>query len=248
MNQIVSALIVVLCSGFLQGAVAFGFAVFSVPLLLMLGFPIPEVLAICSVCTLVQAGGGVHHLRHVVPWKLVSLSVAVRTVTMVMGIVVLRILVTCPVEQINFWVGLMMLFLLLLLAAWKPTPRPILPMGWNLAAFLVSGFTGGLCSMDGPPLVLWAMAHDWTAERTRAFLFASFLGLVPFQLAMLYWTFGTEVVHGMMLGVIFAPVVMLGSTLGLRVGARFSKAFFLLAAIALNSMSPQIWSMFHHTS
>jgi hypothetical protein len=32
----------------------------------------------------------------------------------------------------------------------------------------------GICGMGGPPLVLWAMAHDWPADKVRAFLFACF--------------------------------------------------------------------------
>lgn len=100
--------------------------------------------------------------------------------------------------------------------------------------------------MGGPPLVLWVMAHDWTAERTRAFLFASFMSLVPVQLALLYWTFGKDVVYGIAVGAALSPVVFLGSLFGLRVGALIPKpllrrlAFFLLVAIALNAMFPQI--------
>lgn len=51
------------------------------------------------------------------------------------------------------------------------------------------------------------------------------------------------------LGLAFSPVVLLGSLLGLRVGARFSKpfltrlAFLLLAAIALHAMSPALLIM-----
>ena len=120
-----------------------------------------------------------------------------------------------------------------------------------MATFLASGFTGGLCSMDGPLLVLWVMAHNWTVERTRAFLFASFAGLVPFQLAMLYLAFGNEVLRGIAWGAAFAPVVLLGSLIGLRVGARFSKpllcrlAYLLLTVIALNAMAPHLWRMVH---
>jgi uncharacterized membrane protein YfcA len=246
-DQVVKALLVVLCGGFLQGTVAFGFGLFSVPLLLMIGLPIPAVLAIASVCTAVQAGSGVHHLRTDVPWKDVGRSVVLRAVAMLLGIWVLSLLVNYPVTQIKFWVGLVMLLLVLLQAFLQPQPRATLHRGWDLAAFLSSGFTGGLCSMGGPPLVLWVMAHNWTAERTRAFLFASFMSLVPVQLALLYWTFGRDVVHGIAVGAALSPVVLLGSLVGLRVGARFSKpflrrlAFFLLAAIALNSMFPQIW-------
>jgi uncharacterized membrane protein YfcA len=239
--------VVVLCGGLLQGTVAFGFGLFSVPLLLALGFPVPTVLALSTVCTAVQSANGVHHLRHAVPWRTVGVSVAIRSGAMLFGIWVLSVLATCPISRIKFWIGLVVLVLVLLQSLWRPAPRPQLRGGWNLAAFLASGFAGGLCSMGGPPLVLWVMAHDWTTDRTRAFLFASFMCLVPLQLGALYVAFGHDVLRGMAWGAAFAPVVLLGSLLGLRLGAKFSKslltrlAFVLLAVIALNAMFPEVW-------
>jgi uncharacterized membrane protein YfcA len=236
---------VVLCGAMLQGTVGFGFGLLSVPLLLTLGLPVPTVLATSAICTVVQAANGVHHLRAAVPWKVVGVSAAIRAGAMVFGIWVLSGLATVSVSGIKFWVGLVMLVLVLLQALWQPAPRQRLHGGWNLAAFLASGFTGGLCSMGGPPLVLWVMAHDWSADRTRAFLFASFMSLVPLQLAALYVAFGSDVVHGIVLGAAFSPVVLLGSVAGLRIGKRFSKpllkrlAVLLLVAIALSSMLPE---------
>lgn len=246
MHQIVNVLLVVLCGGFLQGTVAFGFGLFSVPLLLTIGLPLPAVLAVSSICAAVQAASGVHRLRHVVPWREVGESGVIRAGAMLLGIWVLSKVATCSVSRIRFLIGLVMLLMVLLQASWRPLPRPRLHKGWNLAAFMTSGFTGGLCSMGGPPLVLWVMAHDWTTERTRAFLFASFLSLAPLQLAVLYWTFGKDVVYGMVLGFAVSPVVFLGSLLGLHLGARFSKPFLrrlailILVAIALNAMFPEI--------
>lgn len=251
MTQVLGALLVVLAGGFLQGTVAFGFGLFGVPLLLLLGLPLPTVLAIVSICTAVQAGNGVHHLRQTVPWRAVGISVVVRAVAMAGGIWVLRDLVNQPVTWIKFWVGLIMLALVLLQTAWQPTPRPRLHAGWDLAAFLSSGFTGGLCSMGGPPLVLWVMAHDWTAEKTRAFLFASFMSLIPVQLALLYGTFGDPVLRGIFLGIALSPAVLPGSLVGLRFGARLSKpllrrlAFAVLTAISLSAMAPQIAQWLH---
>lgn len=249
MHQAGNAALVVLCGGMLQGTVAFGFGLFSVPLLLMSGFSVPQVLAISLVGSAVQSGSGVHHLRRAVPWQDVGVSVAVRAVAMLVGVWVLSVLVNHPTTQMNFWIGLVVLLLVALQTFCQPQPQSKLHIGWNLAAFLASGFTGGLCSMGGPPLVLWVMARDWTPERTRAFLFASFLSLVPLQLAVLYWTFGDDVVVGLAWGFALSPVVLFGSLLGLRLGARFSKpclsklAFLLLAAIALNAMFPQVWRM-----
>ena len=245
-SQISSVALIVLFSGFLQGAVAFGFGLLSVPLLLMVGLPVPTVLAVSSLCTAVQAASGVHHLRQAVPWKDVGVCLAIRVVAMLLGIWALLALVRFPMSQIKFWIGLVTLLLVVLQASWQPRPRARLHGCWNLAAFTASGFTGGLCAIGGPPLVLWVMAHDWDAERTRAFLFASFMSLVPFQLVVLYWTFGHDVLRGMILGAALSPVVLLGSVAGLRVGARFPKpllrrlAFLVLAAIALNAMYPQV--------
>jgi uncharacterized protein len=246
-TQILCALMIALAGGLLQGTVAFGFGLLSVPLLMMVGLPLPAVLAISAVCTVVQSASGVHHLRHVVPWREVGMSVAVRAVTLVLGVLVLREMVNFPMMRLKFWIGLIMLAMVLLQGLWQPRPRPRLHVGWNLAAFSASGFIGGLCSMGGPPMVLWVMAHDWTSERTRAFLFGTFMSVAPFQLAVLYLTFGDDVVKGMALGAALSPVVLLGSLLGLRIGARFSKpllrrlAFLLLIAIALNAMYPQVW-------
>lgn len=246
-GQIIVAVLVVFFSGLLQGTVAFGFALLSVPLLLMAGFTPPIVMTITSVCSAVQSGSGVHHLRESVPWKYVGASVAVRAVTMVLGIWVLHALVDRPVAGINFWIGLVLLVLVLLLASWRPVPKARLNGAWNLIAFGASGFTGGLCSMDGPPLVLWVMAHDWTVERTRAFLFAAFLCVVPIQMTLLYLVFGNCVLQGIAWGAALAPAGLLGSLIGLRVGSRFSKpllrrlAYALLIVIAVSAMCPYVW-------
>jgi uncharacterized membrane protein YfcA len=242
----IGALLIVLCGGLLQGTVGFGFGLLAVPLLLTAGYPMPTVLAISAICTAVQAGNGVHHLRHAVPWKLVGVTMLVRTITMLLGIWVLYTLVKGPIAGIKFWIGAVLLAFLVLQAAWQPKPREKIHPAWGAAAFLGSGFTGGLCSMGGPPLVLWVMAHDWPTDRTRGFLFASFVTMVPVQLAALYWTFGHDVLRGMWLGAILAPGVLLGSVLGLRIGNRLSRrwlrvtAFGILTIIAITAMWPQV--------
>lgn len=243
--QFTCAVLIVLCGGLLQGTVGFGFGLLAVPLLLTAGYPMPTVLAISAICTAVQAGNGVHHLRHAVPWKLVGLATLLRTISMLLGIWVLASLVQGPISIIKFWIGAVLLGFLVLQATWQPRPRPRIHAAWGAAAFLGSGFTGGLCSMGGPPLVLWVMAHDWPTDRTRGFLFASFASMVPIQLTALYWTFGHDVLRGMWLGLLLAPGVLLGSLLGLRLGSRLSQhrlraaAYAVLAIIALASAWPQ---------
>lgn len=247
LSQIVVTGLIVFAGGLFQGTVAFGFGLLVVPLLMMLSLPVPVVLALSAACTAVQSASGVHHLREDVPWKDVWMSMIIRLLTMLLGIWILHLMVKSPVDRIKFWVGTVVLLMVLVQAVWQPKPRPKLNAGWNVTAFLASGFTLGLCSMGGPPLVLWVMAHDWTTGRTRAFLFAAFMFMVPFQLAALWWTFGDDVLRGIVLGLTLSPFVLLGSMLGLRIGSRFSKpvlrraAFTVLVAIALNAIYPQIW-------
>ena len=54
-------------------------------------------------------------------------------------------------------------------------------LGLLLLAGACGGLLGGLAGVPGPPLVMWVMAHDWSADVTRAFLFASFMCLVPVE-------------------------------------------------------------------
>jgi hypothetical protein len=261
-TSILSALLILFAGGLLQGTVGFGLGLFCVPLLLTAGFPVSTVLAMASIGTAVQAVSGVHHLRHAVPWRTVGFSLLIRAAAMAAGVGLVRVLAGYPVASLKFWVGAVMLALVAAQAWWRPMPRPKLHAAWDWAAFLGSGFTAGLCSMGGPPLVLWVMAHDWPADRTRGFLFASFMSLVPLQLVLLYSQFGQDVLRGALLGLALAPAVLAGSLAGLRVGGRFSKtilrrvAYTVLLAIAFNAMYPQARAWFrsvvppetHHSS
>lgn len=245
-HQFSFALLAVFCGGLLQGAVAFGFGLLIVPLLMIIGLPVPMVLTVSLICTAFQALSGVHRLRHAVPWRVVGVSFLVRAMTLLAGIWVLTHLADCPMDSIKFWVGAVVLLLAIVQSIWQPRPRPRLHPVWDGLAFASSGFTGGLCAMGGPPLVLWVMAHDWPTDRTRAFLFAAFMSTVPLQIGVLYWTFGHDVLRGLGWGLLLSPAVLAGSWVGLRVGERFSKAllrrlaFVVLSAIALNSMYPKL--------
>jgi hypothetical protein len=61
----------------------------------------------------------------------VGVSFLVRAITLLLGIWVLSLLVGYPVASIKFWVGLVMLLLLLLQMAWQPHPRSRLHRGWD---------------------------------------------------------------------------------------------------------------------
>jgi uncharacterized membrane protein YfcA len=115
-------------------------------------------------------------------------------------------------------------------------------MGWTLLAFTCSGLLAGMFAMGGPPLVLWVMAHKWTAQESRAALLASFmLALVP-HMPLMYLRFGNEVLGAFALGLAYSPLIVLSAWLGVRLGNLFSKkqlrivAAGLLVVIALRSI------------
>jgi hypothetical protein len=124
----------------------------------------------------------------------------------------------------------------------KINSRETVPTHFGYMAFVASGLMAGSIGMGGPALVLWVFAHTWSSEKSRGFLFANFAGFLPFQMIYLISAFGMPIVKMIGLGVLFSPIIFLGTTLGLKLGKRISKdrltgiVFGLLYAIALASI------------
>jgi uncharacterized membrane protein YfcA len=123
-------------------------------------------------------------------------------------------------------------------------PRERLPFIWDLLAFALSGVMLGMIAMGGPPVVLWLMAHDWGARKTRAFMAALFLLAAPVQVALLWWKLGAEVADAFLCGLGMSPLVVAGSLLGIRLGNRLDRQrlrraillfLFLTALVSLAS-------------
>jgi uncharacterized membrane protein YfcA len=116
--------------------------------------------------------------------------------------------------------------------------------GWGGVAFLGSGFLAGICGMGGPPLVLWAVAHDWPTQRIRGFLCATFATSIPIQIVLLAVTFGMPILWYVAVGIALLPLVYAGSAVGLPVGNRFASpalrrvAFAVLFATGVSALIP----------
>ena len=96
-------------------------------------------------------------------------------------------------------------------------------MGWGVSSWIISGLLSEFCGMSGPPLVLWSMAHTWSTEKTRGFLFAVFALISPLQLILLSITFGVEILWSIAVSIAFFPVVYLGYRIGLPLGNQMDK-------------------------
>ncbi|MBT7701041.1 MAG: TSUP family transporter [Verrucomicrobia bacterium] len=227
-----------------QAAVGFGSALFAIPLLVLLGIPLPNIIVLVYTCSMMQTVIGARKLREDVPWRPAFAAISVMTVGLVLGLVLLSRLANLNKDTIRLAVGCVLALIVVAQIVIRPKPVATLHPAWGAAAFVSAGFLGGACGMNGPPLVLWSMAHDWSNAKTRGFLFAVFSMANPIQIALLTVTFGPSVLWFAVLGVGFLPLVYLGSTLGLPIGNRMKKdtlktcAFGLLLVIAASAVVP----------
>lgn len=222
----------------IQSAAGFGFALFTVPLLVVLGCQSYEAIVLVSVAASAQAVVGVTLLRKHVHWGRVLAMVTLASVTIPLGVAVLALLADQDRSTMRRVLGFIVLLALLLQLGLRFEPRDRLPPAAMVVAMAASGFMGGLSGMSGPPAVLWVMAHRWSNRESRATLWAFFGGTTPVQLLLLWREFGEPVVDAAGLAVMLVPVTVLGLLPGLWIGHRIPKSrlralsIVILAAIA----------------
>jgi hypothetical protein len=244
--EIVAAGIVILLAGIGQSAVGFGYALFSTPLLVWLGIPLPDIIALVSTCSMAQSIIGSRRLRASVPWRWAFIASALRVASVVVGVLLLKRLVELDPAHVRMVIGAILCFLVIVQALWRPPPVAALHWRWAGLAFTASGLLAGVCGMGGPPLVLWSMAHDWPSQKVRGFLFAVFATSIPFQLIIWGFMFGPSVLRSAALGIAFLPLVYIGSLLGMPIGNRMARdrlrriAYAILFVMGLTAILPAL--------
>jgi uncharacterized membrane protein YfcA len=249
--DILSVVIIILLAGVAQSAVGFGYALFATPLLVLLDIPLPGIVTLVATCSMLISIIGARHLDKATPWKLGWIAAGVRLVSVVAGIYLLKRLVGLNAKHIKMVVGCILCLLVGLQFSFRPKPVERTHWGWAGLSFLSSGFLSGLTGMGGPPLVMWAMAHNWSSEKTRGFLFAVFCASIPFQLVMQAVTFGPANLWYAAAAVALLPAIYLAAAIGLPIGNRLPKetlrniAYLILLAIGLSAAAPLLLSAFH---
>ena len=229
-----------------QSAIGFGYALVATPLLIWTGIPLPNAITLVAVCSFVQAVIGTRHLRTSVPWRLVLVATMVRVGTLIVGLLILRQIAGLDTRAIRFVVGIILCLLVITQLVGKVRPAETVHWLWGALAFSTSGLLAGVCGMGGPPLVLWAMYHDWQVEKIRGFLFAAFAVSIPIQIVLLYFTFGLDILGTTATALLLAPAVFLGATVGLPLGNRLPRpvlsgiVYSTLLVIGLSSIIPQV--------
>lgn len=244
--DIILAGLIVCLAGMAQSTVGFGYALFATPLLVWIGIPLPSVITLVATCSMIQAIIGARKLHATVPWRSALTATAVRLAGVIIGLFLLKRLAVLNTGHIRMVLGCILCLLVVIQFLWRPQPVTIMHWSWAGLAFIASGLLAGLCGMGGPPLVLWSMAHDWSTEKTRGFLFAVFATSSPVQIVLLSLTFGTSILWNAAIGVAFLPLVYLGSIIGLPIGNRMAKdklsriAYAILLVIGISTVVPSI--------
>ncbi|MBL7033304.1 MAG: TSUP family transporter [Candidatus Delongbacteria bacterium] len=237
---------IITAASVIQSSVGFAFALFSTPLLLWTGIPLPQVITIVAVCSFVQALIGARHLRDSLPWRLALTASLVRIVTIVAGLMILKSLVGLEAGSIRALVGGILCLLVGVQLIFRVQPVATVHWFWSGLAFSSSGLLVGICGMGGPPLVIWTLAHDWTAARIRGFLFVVFAVTIPFQIILLNLFFGAEIFKTALYALSLSPFVLLGALIGLPIGNRLPEPllrwtmYLILLVIGLSAIIPAI--------
>jgi len=234
--------LVMLFAGTIQGATGFGFGLVVVPLLLSLGCPIEEAVAICVVTSASQRLFSVYKLRKAVDWKTLRPMIVTGLLTIPIGVYLLRGVSTLNPDSAKQIMGACVLIMLAIQWFERVTPREAVHKAWGHLAALFAGLLTGFANIGGPPIVLWILAHHWPNEKTRVTQMAFSVCLVPLQLAVMAFAFGQSAIQAGVQSLLLLPAVILGSLLGLRAGGLLKRnqlrlaVRLLLLAIALNCL------------
>ncbi|MBB6429643.1 sulfite exporter TauE/SafE family protein [Algisphaera agarilytica] len=208
---------------FVQGAAGFGFGLVSVPLLIWAGLDLHQAVAVLGTTVLTQTAAGSWKFRKHIVWRDMPGMMVGRMIGVPIGLVIMAWLTAGGVELMKQGVGVVLLGVVALTALLRPKPRERVSKKWVPAVSLSSGVLSGTTGMGGPPLVLWVVSHDWSTQRTRAFLWVLFLQLMPVQLGLMLWKFGGELWWAIAGGLVMTPVVVFMGNCGAKVGSRWSR-------------------------
>jgi len=243
---IIIGCILLFCSA-IQGIVGFAFNIFAIPLLIWSGLELSEAISITSIPILVQSATSTYKLRAHVRWSDVGIASFIRYLSIPIGIYLLILISAFDKDTIKQFVGVAILFVVASQLFLKVDPREHIHFFWTFLSFFTSGITLGMVSMGGPQAVLWVMAHKWSAMTSRAFLSALFFFAAPMQIVLLYYHFGNTLLSYFLIGLLFSPVVIIGTLIGVKLGDFLDRGmlrkiviFLLILTSVVSILSPYL--------
>jgi len=240
----------VLCLGsMIQSSSGFGFGLFALPLLLLMGFQLLESVVIIVIGSAIQKVAAVTRLWHAVDWRGQAPFMAVGLIALPIGVYSLYRVSLLSQPFIKQLIGLLILILLLIqwrrILSKKDRVNPI----WGYLAGFSSGYLNGLANIGGPPLVLWILAHRWPNEKMRVTPIAFSIVFVPFQLLFMWLAFRTRMYEPLFNAILLTPLVLTGTWLGLKIGAKISVEhlrIYMRLLLLLIALSTMVKPFFNH--
>ena len=227
-----------------QGAVGFASGLIGVPLLVLCNFSLPEAATINLVSTSLQNVTGAWKLWPHLEKRELVLPVIVRSLALPFGTYAAylanRQLNPAQSKQL---VGVFLLVVVSLLLGLKARPREYLHWSWQVIAFSASGFLMGFAAIGGAPMVLYVNSLDWSAHKSRAFLFFCSAAVLPIAFASFWYEHGTQILPAVGMTLTLMPLILSGLWVGLKLGHQISKPLFrrvtygLIIAIAVFSIA-----------
>jgi len=241
--------VILFFSSLVQSMIGFAFNLIAIPLLIWSGFGLAEAVVLTSVPIFVQLVTNSWKLRDAVVWDDLKIPVLLRYITLPAGIWLLYFVNGQDTVIIKQFVGVVLLLILFADIFISFSVEKRLPYIWTIFAFGLSGLMLGMLGMGGPPVVLWLMAHDWSARRSRAFITTLFLMASPIQIALLYYKLDSSITDMFFWGIVATPIVIIAALIGSKIGDSFDKKklrkmvmFFLFLTAILSIFSPYLRS------
>ncbi|MCA9246278.1 MAG: sulfite exporter TauE/SafE family protein [Planctomycetales bacterium] len=239
--------LILLAAAALQSSIGFAAGLIAIPLMNLAGATLPQAIVMSLVGSLVQTLAGAYRLRRLISIRRYWRPIAIRTLTLPLGVYVLWRVSSLDPAFIRQLIGAVILLFVSVQGICRVRPSDRIHPAWEWLAFGCSGFTLGLVGMGGPPIVLWVMAHRWSSRRARAFLFSVYLaGMIP-QALLLFWAFGADALHAGAAGLVLSPMILCGAWVGLAIGDRISRtllrriAYVVLVLIGLGALLGPMW-------
>lgn len=234
---------ILMLGSLIQGSAGFGFSLFALPIMLYLGYSLPESVIIMVMGSSVQKVMAIVYLWKATEWRGHAPYMIAGILALPLGVFAMYHIAFLPQTAVKQVMGVVILVLLLL--QWKGIirPREHVARVWGYVAGALSGFLNGFANIGGPPLVLWILSHRWPNEKMRVTPIAFSLIFVPFQVFWMVERFGKFIWEPLLYAAMLTPAVILGTWIGLKIGKKISRYQLtlymrvLLGFIALSSIA-----------
>ncbi len=207
----------------LQSLIGFGGGLLALPVLLGLGYSLPQSIQISAIGSLFQSLYCSYSLRSHIDWQAVRVPMVSRLVCLCLGVYVLTFVADFDQALLKQWVGVAILVFTLFTYFIKPIQKDRVPLQYGVLAGSLSGFISGLVGMGGPPLVFWVLSHKWGANAMKVGMFAVFGPSSLFQIILNILVFKSEVLPVAISAVLSIPIQILGILIGLKLSKKIDQ-------------------------